>query len=222
MADPTSDNLFREIDEDIRHEKYAKLWKSYGAYVIAAAAVLVIGVAGTQGWYSYNLGLREAASEKLVSAQQLASADPGAAEQALLSLAEEGPAGYAMLALFQSAALMGERGDHDLAAAAYWELSERDIDPIYRDLAIILGTQQILSTPTAPENPAELADRLEPVAAPDNPWRFSARELQAVIAMQEGDTDRARQLFSGLANDPAAPAGLRTRANELLAAIGGN
>lgn len=220
MADPTTDNLFREIDEDIRHEKYAKLWKSYGGYVIAAAVLLVVGVGGIQGWYSYNLSTREAASDQLVAAQQLIEADPGAAEQVLLGLADDGPAGYAMLARFQSAALIGQRGERDLAAAAYWELSEQDIHPIYRDLAIILGAQQILAKPTALANPDELTERLERVVAPDNPWRFSARELQAVIARQTGENDRARKLLDGLAGDPTAPGGIRARANELLAAIG--
>ncbi len=222
MADPVQDSLFREIDEDIRHEKYAKLWKSYGVYVIAAAVLLVVGVGSVQGWYSYNLSLREAAGDKLIGAQELVEADPGSAEQALLSLADSGPDGYPMLARFQSAALIGQQGDRDLAAAAYWELSELDIDSIYRDLAIILGAQQILSKSTAPANPDELTDRLEPAAAPGNPWRFSARELQAVIARQTGDTDRARRLFAGLAGDPGTPAGIRARANELLAVIGGN
>jgi len=222
VADPESDSLLREIDEDIRHEKYAELWKKYGVYVIIAGVLMVGVVAGHQGWRAYDLNTREEASNKLIGAQELIRADPATAEQALLSLAEDGPNGYAMLAQFQSAALIGERGDRELAAAAYWELSEQDIDPMYRSLATILGAQQILAKPTAAANPDGLMARLEPVAAPDNPWRFSARELQAVIALQTGDTDRARQLFSGLAEDPQAPAGIRSRANELLAAIEGN
>ncbi len=222
MADPTSDNLFREIDEDIRHEKYAELWKKYGAYIITVAVLMVSGVAGYQGWRAYDGNTREAASDKLIAAQQLIPIDPGTAEQTLLGIADDGPKGYAMLARFQSAAVIGQRGDRDLAAAAYWELSEQDIDPMYKDLAILLGTQQILAKTTAPANPDELMERLEPLAAPDNAWRFSARELQGVIAWQTGDMERARELFTGLAGDPRAPSGLRARANELMAVIGEN
>lgn len=222
MADPESDSLLREIDEDIRHEKYAELWKKYGVYVIVAGVLMVAIVAGHQGWRAYDLNTREAASDKLIGAQQLTQTDPATAEQALLDLAENGPVGYAMLAQFQSAALIGERGDRELAAAAYWELSQQNIDPLYQNLAIILGAQQILSQPTSLANPDDLMARLEPVAAPDNPWRFSARELQGVIALQTGDRERARQLFGDLAEDPSAPAGIRSRASELLAAIEGN
>jgi len=222
VADPTSDNLFREIDEDIRQEKYAELWKKYGIYVIIAAVLMVGGVAGYQGWRTYDLNTRETASDRLIGAQELIPVDPAAAEQTLLGIADDGPDGYAMLARFQSAALIGERGDRDLAAAAYWELSQQDIDPMYKDLAIILGTEQILAKTTAPSNPAELLERLEPVAAPGNAWRFSARELQGVIAWQTGDMERTRELFTGLAGNPSAPAGLRARANEILEVIGDN
>jgi len=222
VADPESDSLLREIDEDIRHEKYAELWKKYGVYVIIAGVLLVGVVAGHQGWQAYDLSVREDASDRLMAAQELIEADPEAGEQMLLNLAESGPDGYAMLARFRSAALKGERGDRELAAAAYWELSTQDIDPIYRDLAIILGTQQILAKPSAAENPDDLMARLEPLTAPDNGWRFSARELQAAIAMQSGDMERARKLLGGLAQDPAAPAGIRSEAAELLAAIGEN
>ena len=30
--DPEQDNLFKEIDEDLRQQKYADLWKKYGKY----------------------------------------------------------------------------------------------------------------------------------------------------------------------------------------------
>ena len=221
MANPESDSLFREIDEDIRHEKYAELWKKYGIYVIVAAILLIGGVAGYQGWRAYDRNAREAASDKLIAAQQLIEADPSAAEQVLLDIAEDGPDGYAMLARFRTAALLGERGDRALAAAAYWELAEQDIDPVYRDLAVILGAQQSLAQPAAADLD-DLTARLEPLAAPDNAFRHSARELQAVIALQAGDRERARALLSGLADDVDAPAGIRSIAAELLAAIGGD
>ena len=48
--DPEQDNLFKEIDEDLRQQKYADLWKKYGKFVIGAAVALVVGVASLKGW----------------------------------------------------------------------------------------------------------------------------------------------------------------------------
>ena len=38
-------DIFREVEEDVRREKLEKFWKAYGDYVIALAAVIVVGTA---------------------------------------------------------------------------------------------------------------------------------------------------------------------------------
>ena len=35
-------DIFREIDEELRHDHYAKLWQTWGKYVIAAAVALAL------------------------------------------------------------------------------------------------------------------------------------------------------------------------------------
>ena len=40
------DMLAREVDEELRREQLLRLWDQYGTYVIAAVAVLIIGVGG--------------------------------------------------------------------------------------------------------------------------------------------------------------------------------
>ena len=41
-------SLFREVEDDLRHERLVKLWKRYGAMAIAAAVLIVVVVAGYQ------------------------------------------------------------------------------------------------------------------------------------------------------------------------------
>ena len=65
-------DIFREVDEDIRRERYAKLWKAYGRYVIGAALALVIGVAATIGWREYTRAQREADGAQFAAALDLA------------------------------------------------------------------------------------------------------------------------------------------------------
>ena len=65
----------------------------------------------------------------------------------------------------------------------------------------------------------EIVKRLEPLTAGDSPWRFSAMELTALAELHGGHSERARALFLTLADDPAAPAGLRGRAAELAATL---
>ena len=219
MADTTPESILREIDEELRQERYLKLWKLYGNYVIGAALALVIGVAGYQGWRSYDLKTRLAQGEQFAAAIKLAKADQrDAAARAFATLASEAKSGYALLARFQEAALLARRGDRNGAAAAYREVATDDgVDPIYRDLAEVLQTLLEMDNVDA----SKLIERLAPLTADGNPWRHSARELTAVLAGRGGDREKARTLFAGLANDPSAPQGIRARASEMLAILGG-
>jgi len=219
LADPSHDSLFREIDEELRQEHYAKLWKKYGNYVIGAALALVVGVAGFQGWRNYDVKTRSAEGMRFAEAQRLMQGDQNeAAAQAFGRLAADASAGYALLARFQEAALLARRGDRAGAIAAYRELAEdTGIDALYRDLALVLGALHEIDT----VDRAALSQRMAPLAADDNPWRHSAREIIAVLAQRGGDVGKARELYSGLANDVAAPSGIRSRAQEMLAILGG-
>jgi hypothetical protein len=67
---------------------------------------------------------------------------------------------------------------------------------------------------------ARLAEQLSPLTAPDRPWQYSARELSALLALRSGETERARELLTGLSVDVQAPEGIRTRAEEMLSEIG--
>jgi hypothetical protein len=215
VADPLQDSLIREIDEDLRKERYAKLWKSYGGFVIAAAVLLVVGVAGHQGWTSYDLGRREAAGEQMVKAMTLSTDDPSAALAEFRSLAESAGGGYALLARFQEAALMARDGDQQAAIAIYRRLETEAGDPVHRDLAVVLGAQHQLASAGSSVDRVELERTLQPITAEDNPWRYSARQLLGVLALQAGDNAKAGEIFSALATDLRAPQGMRSRAAEL-------
>mgnify|MGYP006203302045 CR=1 FL=1 len=59
-------DIFQEVDEDLRRDKAAEWWKKYSLYIYATAAVVVIGVAGYQGWRAYDLKLRGERSDAYV------------------------------------------------------------------------------------------------------------------------------------------------------------
>ncbi len=67
----------------------------------------------------------------------------------------------------------------------------------------------------------ELSERLAPLTAEDNPWRYSALELTALLSGRTGDKERERDIFTRLFEDPGAPAGIRARASEMLKILGG-
>jgi hypothetical protein len=136
--------------------------------------------------------------------------------EAFGGLAEDATAGYATLARFRAAAIKAGEGDAAAAAAIYDAIAkDSDVDPLYADLARLYYVLSMLESGA----PDDLAARLNPLLAADGPWRFSARELAALIAMRKGDTAAARENYTTLADDPKTPAGARARAAEMLRAL---
>ena len=218
MADQPQDSLLREIDEELRQEQYAKLWKKYGSYLIAVATVLVLSVAGYQGWRAYDLDSRTSQGEQFAQAQRLVDTDKAdEARQAFAELAADAGAGYALLARLQEAALRTRLGDGEGANLAYRELAtDSSVDPTYRDLAVVVNTLNEFDS----ASPGDLQQRLAPLTATDNPWHHLALELTALLMQRSGNTDEARKAFTRLAEDATAPQGVRARAGEMLAALG--
>ena len=54
------------------------------------------------------------------------------------------------------------------------------------------------------------------------PFRFSAREIGAALALATGDRDGAADRLKLLTDDPETPLGIRQRAAELLRAVEGS
>jgi hypothetical protein len=213
-------DIFREIDEELRQEQYEKLWRKYGKYGIAAAVVIVVLVAAFVGWRDYQRTQREAEGMKFnaaVTALEESKTEDAAA--LLKSLIEEGDdEGYGLLARFQEAGLLARTGDKAAAVSIYDSIARDDaIDQTYRNLALILLAYHSVGS----SDSSALTARLEPLAQPGNPWRFSALEVLGYISQRAGDTEKAKEYFQRITDDVDAPSNLRARAAQLLDMIGG-
>ncbi|MBT3991636.1 MAG: tetratricopeptide repeat protein [Rhodospirillaceae bacterium] len=217
--DPEQDNLFKEIDEDLRQQKYADLWKKYGKFVIGAAVALVVGVASIKGWQAYDLNRKSEDSKLLASAlKSIARDKPDTASGILAKLAQDGSSGYAVLARFNQAAILAKKGDGKAASGAYLALSDdSSIDEIMRDMALIMAALHGIESGDA----VALSQKLTRLINGTNAWRHSAKELSALLAQKSGDKAKAQKLYKELSDDATAPSGIRTRAAEMTAILGG-
>jgi hypothetical protein len=213
-------DIFREVDEDLRRDQFDKLWKKYGPWLLTVAVLIVAATAAWVGWQRYQEQRETSRTATFAAAlAQLADARTGKGDldAALGNLsATAGQLGGATgtLARFYEAGLMLERGKRDEAIAVYDQIAgSGGVDQTFRDLALLLSCQQQLDT----AEPAQLAQRIEPLTKPASPWRHSARELLALLAVRGGDIAKARGLFEELARDPEVPSGLRARATQLAA-----
>ena len=220
MADQTDDALIREINEDLREEQMKKLWQRYGGYVVGVALLIVVIVAGYQGWKQYDISTRSSEGEQFHTALQLVrSGNDAQAMAAMRTLSEDASTGYGVLAQFQEAALLAKQGDAPGAASLYKQIARENTGNVaLSGLANILGVMVEVNAGGYDRLALEL--RLAAIAEDSHPYRHSAWELLGVIALDAGDAAKAREAFAQLANDASAPQGLRERAVNLLQNLG--
>ncbi|MBT3395968.1 MAG: tetratricopeptide repeat protein [Alphaproteobacteria bacterium] len=210
--------IFREVDEDVRKDQALRAWSTYGRYLIGGALAIVLATAAFQFWIYTSTSQKQADGEKFVAAiSVVVQGRPALAAEQFAALAQEAGAGIATMSRLQRAAAMAQSGDPRGAVAVYDQITEDSgAEQTLRDLARLLAAQHLVQI----EPRAVIDERLAPLVGPANPWRFSAIEISGLAALKAGDTAAARESFERLADDQLAPQGIRSRAAELLAALG--
>jgi|TARA_R110000782_G_scaffold86491_2_gene167681 hypothetical protein len=213
-------DIFQEVEEDLKRERSEALWRKYGKYVIGVAAVIVLGVAGREGWKTYEHSTSIENGTRLANAIDLTQSGENnrdAALAALDSIIADGNADFVALGHFQKAAVYLRAGVKESAVAELEAVAGNgDIDQVYRDLAVV----EIAMNNATQSNAMDLIARLEPIAVPENAWYYSAREMIAMLHVAAGEIDAAKPLLTEIADDNEAPSGMRSRASEILKAIG--
>ncbi len=209
-------DFIQEVDEDLRREHYKRLWDKYGKFAVAAAVALVLAIAGTVAYRDWQKSRRAEDTRKLIEAVELSTTDQKLGPDALASLAKSASGGVGTLARLHQAAALIRANETAKAIEVYDQVAaDSSVDPIFRDLAVLLASQHRADGPEAPAAALKLA----PLTQDTNPWRHPALELTAAIALNQGDKSRARDIFRRLADDATASAAIRGRAAEMAAAL---
>jgi hypothetical protein len=219
-------DIFDEVADDLRAERAARLLRRYGALVILAAILVLLGVAGQQAWqYEQAQRAAKAATAYLAITDQIDAQGDSitnpqriADARSLQNFAATAPAGYRAIAGLRAAGLYADAGQLDQAAAAWNQVAgDSGAAPLLKNLASLLWAQHELGK--VPD--AAIAARLAPLTSPDNPYHALAEETQALMVLGEGKTAEAKALLGQIAADPTAPDGVHNRADGLLAKLNG-
>ncbi len=215
-----SEELFREVDEELQREKLLALWRRYGGWVVALALVIIVGVAAFLGWQRWQEHSRQSQAQEFAQAMRT-FADKRYPEAALdlSKFAATASPGFATVARLNEARAQIQAGDKKGALATLTALANDDtVDPLFRGLASLLDISQQIDT----ADPKDLIARLEPLSASGKPWRQPARILLSAAALRAGDKSMARKALEEVKQDATAPASTQSLADQLLKAIGGN
>ena len=73
-----SEEFIREVDEELRRDRIAMLWRRYGSVVLAVAVLIVLGTAGKVGWDQWRHRQGAAEAMRFVAAERALAAGQGA------------------------------------------------------------------------------------------------------------------------------------------------
>ena len=204
-------DIFHEVEEDVRRERFEKLWKQYGDYAIAALAVIIIAIAGFKFWQRYETQQRLNASAAFFAAQQIAESGNGTASAAAYaSMAKSAPGGYAAVGQLAEADALYSAGNNADALALYKKIAENSSSP----LAPVARIRAAWATvDTAPKS--EIETLLAPLNDNASAWRFVAREILAYADYRSGDMAKAGSDFASLAGEKDATETIKSRAKAM-------
>lgn len=201
-------DIFREVEEEVRRERVEQLWKQYGDYIIAGAALVIIAVAGFELWRVYEQKQLIKASDEYTAALELSGTGQSAqAAELFAKLAADAPGGYRAVSRLQQADASMTAGNRADAIAVYREISAGS-DPYLAAIAKIhLGWALVDQSPRA-----DIESLLSPLLDQGNAWSPLAREIIAYADCRAGDLNTAAKEYQTIAADRNSPERLRQRA----------
>jgi hypothetical protein len=209
-------DIFQEVDEEVRREQLKKLWERWGNYVVAAAILLVAGVGAWRGYEWWEAKKAAESGAAFEAAATLAEAGKRSeAEAAFAKVATDGTTGYRHLARLREAAELAQT-DPKAAIAAYDKIAaDGAVGQVLQDLAALRAGALLIDAGSL----AEAQRKLEPLAAAERTFRYTARELLVLAAWRAGDSAALKRWSDMILTDVQTPSSTRQRI-EMLMALG--
>lgn len=212
----SQDNIFREVDEELRSDRMRALWRRFAPYVIGAAVGVVAVVAINEGWTWYHSNNAAQSSDELYAAfAQIDGGDLPAAQTQLDALIANGSGSYPVLAQFRKAGVLAKEGAVTDAVAAYDALATNQSNVRLRELALVLGGTLMVDAGTL----ADVESRVGSIAVEGSPLRNAAREALGLAQYKAGDFAAAQNSFEAVINDPLTQSTARNRMGYYLAQL---
>lgn len=216
---PATDKAFmREVDEELRRDQVAAAAKRWGLIVIAAVVAALLAFGGWLYWQNRQAAQAGVEGEQLAAAyDQLQANQIKQAEPTLNTLAASDRDGYRALAQLAQADLLLGKNDLKGAATKFAAIAaDASLGQPFRDLATIRRTA--IEFDTLP--PAQVVERLRPLAVAGNPWFGSAGEMTAIAYLRQNRRDLAGKLFGQVAKAEEVPESIRQRAVQMAGLLG--
>ncbi len=217
------DEFIDEIEKDIRHERFEKLWKTYGK-TVSIGIIAILGISSSWFfWNNHQDKQLKLMSEKFIKAQSLVDrGDISAGLGVYDSTIADNSKTYSALAQIAKAAVLFDKGGEGTQKATD-QLSklaaDSKADPIMRDFAsITIIRNDIESLNTHALNEATKTKlnshitKLDTLSTDKSPWRLIALDLKGIILFTLKEYAKASEVYIAIAQTEGCPRGVLARA----------
>jgi hypothetical protein len=209
-------DLFEEVEEQLRSDRYRTLARRALPWVIALLAAALVAALAWWGYTTWREREAAKASEQYAAAlDAFAQGDETKAAQLWTEVSQSQAPAFKSLALMQLGGLQIADDKVQPAVAYFDQAAEAAPHVVIADAARLKSALALLDT--APY--AELEKRLNPLVEDDRPYRIQAREALGFAKLLKGDMGGARGDFLVVSSSLDAPEGVRTRAKAAIELI---
>lgn len=205
-------NIFREVDEELRKERYASLFKKYGVYVIGFIFILVSLLISIQIYQSYKVSSNEELVENYI---QLIDTETKSIEEKILMLdnftATKNIFVNGMSALKKVDLLIENNQKEAAIESLEGILNNQNIEVIHRDLGLYKYLMLLMDSMPI-EQFSEYADNL----SNDSQFYYLIQELRATKLLLDGDEESSVIEFNKLISNPLVTSDIKNRASILI------
>lgn len=209
----------REVDEAVREQQLQDAAKKYGVPIGIAVALIIAGVGGWLWWDGQQTAQDADRGERYTMAlDRVEQGNAASADELLTQLAgEDDGRATAALARMTQAAILLEDGNTGEAAKIYAAVAaDGEVPEQLRELA----TVREVAARFDELPPAEVVERLQPLAVAGNPWFGSAGELVAMAYLKQDREDLAGPLLAEISRDEGVPQTIRRRTRQMAGLLG--
>jgi hypothetical protein len=220
------DHLMEEIEEDIRYEKFEKIWKTYGKQLLALCFG-IIGIAVVYNfWQHHQESKNKETSRIFIEGQKFLNSDKKDEGIALMEkISKEGQKNYQVLAKFNIANVLAKSNkvdDQNKALALYKQIGESSSEKFFKDFAKFLHIKlrlNLVQNKSSTETFDNLLNDIKPLTSDNCEVKYLALELEGLIKFVSGNQKDALETFANLLKDKNVSNEMKMRVQLIMQSV---
>ena len=207
-------NIFNEVDEDIRKERYQNLWSNYGKYIIAFLMLIVIAFSLTQYFQAKNISDNKAILDMYFSAAEgIEKNQLDFANNELEIVYNQKNKMLAALSGFKMSETYLNNNQKEEAILLLEKIvANRSLESIYRELAlykyIMINFENI--------DISSIEKKIVSIGVNKNTLNPYFQEIIGIKYLTAGNIEKANSVFTDLLLNEDTPFDLKMRLDKLI------